>query len=265
MSTARDRPPEEAHEDTSFARGLRVLLTIADRGEIRADELGTLLETPVSTIYRYLRTLADFGFIDRQGGGYRLGPRLVIGSGANVTAEELIRTADPILRLLAEETGETAVIVRRIGLAAVCLHEIPSSQSLRVTIAPTTALPLQSGAFGKALLAFAPADIVDEVIALEPPPGPPPPDADRLRADLADIVTGGVARSVGEVVSGSVAISAPIFRKEGIVAAIGVIGPEGRCGLAWRTRVARLLPGAASSVAGGLEAGLSSHDSRHPE
>ena len=39
MTTARDRPPEEAAEDTSFARGLRVLLTIADRGEIRADEL----------------------------------------------------------------------------------------------------------------------------------------------------------------------------------------------------------------------------------
>ena len=265
MSTARDRPPEEAHEDTSFARGLRVLLTIADRGEIRADELGALLETPVSTIYRYLRTLADFGFIDRQGAGYRLGPRLIIGSGVNVTAEELIRTAEPILRLLAEETGETAVIVRRIGLAAVCLHEIPSSQALRVTIAPTTALPLQSGAFGKALLAFAPADILDEVMALESPPGPLPPDPDRLRADLADVLSSGVARSVGEVVSGSVAIAAPIFREEGIVAAIGVIGPEGRCGLAWRTRVARLLPGAASSVAGGLGSGLSSHDSRYPE
>ena len=52
-STARDRPPEEAAEDTSFARGLRVLLTIADRGEVRADELGVLLDTPVSTIYRY--------------------------------------------------------------------------------------------------------------------------------------------------------------------------------------------------------------------
>ena len=57
--------PEEAAEDTSFARGLRVLLTIADRGEIRADELGTLLEMPVSTVYRYLRTLSDFGFVDR--------------------------------------------------------------------------------------------------------------------------------------------------------------------------------------------------------
>jgi DNA-binding IclR family transcriptional regulator len=265
VTTARDRPPEEAAEDTSFARGLRVLLTIADRGEIRADELSTLLDTPVSTIYRYLRTLAGFGFVDRQGAGYRLGPRLIIGSGANVTAEELIRTADPVLRLLVEETGETAVIVRRLGLAAVCLHEVPSRQPLRVTIAPSTALPLQSGAFGKALLAFAPPEILEEVLSLEPPAGPPAPDPERLRADIADIVTSGVARSVGEVVSGSVAIAAPIFREDGIVAAIGVTGPDGRCGLAWRTRVARLLPGAAGSVVGALAAGLSSQDSRYTE
>lgn len=263
MSTARDRPPEEANEDTSFARGLRVLLTIADRGEVRADELGVLLETPVSTIYRYLRTLSEFGFVDRSGAGYRLGPRLIIGNGPNVTAEDLIRTSDPVLRLLADETGETAVIVRRLGLAAVCLHEVPSSQALRVTIAPRTSLPLASGAFGKALLAFAPPDVLDEVIAGDGSAGSGAPDPDRLRADLADIVTTGVARSVGEVVSGSVAIAVPIFREDGIVAAIGVTGPEGRCGLAWRTRVARLLPGAAGSVVGGLGAGLSSRDSQH--
>lgn len=265
MTTARDRPPEEAQEDTSFARGLRVLLTIADRGEIRADELGSLLETPMSTVYRYLRTLSDFGFVDRQGAGYRLGPRLIIGSGANVTAEDLIRTADPVLRLLAEETGETAIIVRRLGLAAVCLHEVPSAQPLRVTIAPTTGLPLASGAFGKALLAFAPPEILDEAISLAPSDGPGAFDLDRLRAELADIVTTGVARSVGEVVSSSVAIAVPIFREDGIVAAIGVIGPEARCGLAWRTRVGRLLPGAASSVVGALRPGLPSHDSQHPE
>jgi IclR family transcriptional regulator, acetate operon repressor len=250
-STARDRPPEEAAEDTSFARGLRVLLTVADRGEIRADELSALLETPISTIYRYLRTLASFGFVDRQGAGYRLGPRLIIGRGANVTAEELKRTADPVLRLLAEETGETAVIVRRVGLSAVCLHEIPSRHPLRVSIGPETALPLDLGALGKALLAFAPPDILDEVLAGEPRPSDAP-SAERLRADLADVVTSGVARSVGESIPSAVAIAVPIFREDGIVAAIGVIGPESRCGLAWRTRVARLLPGAASSVVGAL-------------
>jgi DNA-binding IclR family transcriptional regulator len=263
MATARDRPPEEAGEDTSFARGLRVLLTIADRGEIRADELSALLGSPVSTVYRYLRTLSEFGFVDRSGAGYRLGPRLIISSGANVTAEELIRTSDPVLRLLEEETGETALIVRRIGLAAMCLHEVPSRQPLRVTIAPGESLPLQAGAFGKALLAFAPPDIQDEVLGLEPVAGAPDPE--RLRADLADVVTSGVARSVGEVLSGTVAIAVPIFRHDGIVGAVGVTGPEARCGLAWRTRVAKLLPGAAGSIVGALAVGPSGQDSRHPE
>jgi len=164
VSTARDGPPEEAAEDTSFARGLRVLLTVADRGEIRADELGALLDTPVSTIYRYLRTLADFGFVDRQGAGYRLGPRLIIGSGATITSEELIRAADPVLKLLVEETGETAVIARRIGLTAVCLDEAPSHHPLRVTIEPGTSFPLHAGALSKVLLAYAPAEMLDEVI-----------------------------------------------------------------------------------------------------
>ena len=263
MATARDRPPEEAQEDTSFARGLRVLLTIADRGEIRADELSTLLGSPVSTVYRYLRTLSEFGFIDRQGSTYRLGPRLIIGSGTNVTAEELIRTTDPVLRLLAEETGETAIIVRRVGLAAVCLHEVPSSQQLRVTIPPGESLSLRGGAFGKALLAFAPQDIQDEVFAIPSPPDAP--DEERLRADLADVVATGIARSVGELLAGAVAIAVPIFRHDGIVAAIGVIGPESRCGLAWRSRVASLLPSAAGSIVGALTMGRWSQESRDPE
>ena len=97
-STARDRPPEEAGEDTSFARGLRILLTVADRGEVKAEELAVLLDTPTSTVYRYLRTLTEFGFVDRRDGRYLLGPRLVIGSGTNVTSEQLIRVADPVLR-----------------------------------------------------------------------------------------------------------------------------------------------------------------------
>ena len=74
MTTARDRPPEEAAEDTSFARGLRLLLTVADRGEVRADELSSLLEMPLSTVYRYLRTLGEFGFVDRHGGQFRPRP-----------------------------------------------------------------------------------------------------------------------------------------------------------------------------------------------
>jgi IclR family acetate operon transcriptional repressor len=254
MSTARDRPPEEAAEDTSFARGLRVLLTIADRGEIRVDELSALLDTPASTIYRYLRTLTEFGFVDRNVAGYRLGPRLVIGQGTNVTSEELIRVADPVLRSLAAETGETAVITRRIGLAAVCLQEAPSSQPLRVNVAPGSSMPLHRGALAKVLLAYAPPDILDEVLA-QGSTAMPDLRPDELKEDLAAIVDGGVARSEGEFISGTVTIAVPIIREDGIVAAIGVIGPEERCGLRWRSRVARILPDAASVIVGALIGG----------
>ena len=166
MTTALDRPPEEAAEDTSFARGLRVFLTIADRGEIRADELSTLLDTPLSTIYRYLRTLTEFGFVERQGSGYRLGSRLhVLGAGPAVSAEELIRAAEPVLIALTEATGETAFISRRIGVAAVCLAQVPSPQALRVALEPGQAGPLHVGAVGAVLLAFAPVEVQEAALA----------------------------------------------------------------------------------------------------
>jgi DNA-binding IclR family transcriptional regulator len=263
--TARDRPPEEASEDTSFARGLRVLLAIADRGEIRADELGTLLDTPVSTVYRYLRTLGAFGFVEHDGSSYRLAPRLTIGSRTNVTAEELIRTSGPVLQLLADETGETAVIVRRLGLAAVCLQEVPSSRPLRVMLPPQTSLPLARGALGKALLAFASPEILDEVAGADGRQDGEAVDLERLRSDLAEIVESGIARTVGEAIPGVVEIAVPIMRHDGIVGAIGVLGPETRCGAGWRARVARLLPSAASSIAGSLPPGRSSHESHKAE
>ncbi len=248
MTTARDRPPEEASEDTSFARGLRVLLMVADRGGIRADELSELLDTPLSTVYRYLRTLAEFGFVDRRGSEYWLGPRLLIG-GANVTSATLLQAAAPVMQVLVEETGETALLLRRVGITAVTLAAAEPSKPLRVTIETGTVFPLHTGAGPRALLAFAPPEVVDEVLAAAAAsPAGVSIDEAELRASLADIVTTGLARSEGEIVPGTVSIAVPVLREDGIAAAIAVVGPEFRCSLAWRTRVARLLPEAAQTV-----------------
>ncbi len=244
-TTARDRPPEEAPEDTSFARGLRVFLAIADRGLVRADELATLLETPLSTVYRYLRTLTEFGFVDRHDGAYRLGPRLLVGGGSTVSTEELIRHADPILAMLAAESGETAIISRRVGLAAVCLHEQPSNQALRIVLEPGGSSALGVGALGRVLLAYAPPDIQDEVLAAT--------SAD-LVSDLAAVVADGIAVTEGELIAGTVSIAAPVLRYDGIVAAVGVMAPSGRATGAWRKRTARLVPTAAAAISRALGA-----------
>ena len=238
MPTAVDRPPEEAAEDSSLARGLRVFLAVADRGEVRADELSMVLETPLSTIYRYLRTLTEFGFVERCEAGYRVGPRLRITGGATVTSEELIRIAEPVLTMLVEDTGETAVIARRVGVTAVCLHEIQSGHALRVSWEPGMALPLHAGALSRVLLANAPADVRNEVLAAAP-------DSGRLRRDLVRAAADGIARSEGEVFAGTVMIAVPVMRNDGIVAALGVLAPAQRADLGWRRRTSRLLLDAA--------------------
>jgi DNA-binding IclR family transcriptional regulator len=249
MTTARDRPPEEATEDTSFARGLRLLLTVADRGEVRADELSASLDMPLSTVYRYLRTLGDFGFVDRHGGVFRVGPKLLIGTGANVSSERLIRHADAALRMLVHETGETAVVVRRIGLSCVCLHQIESDSALRVSLEPGEMSPLYAGALGRVLLAFAPSEVLDEVLAqdlLRVTDATPTEDA--LRDGLSAAVMTGLVVSEGELIEGSVAVAAPLFREDGIVGAIGLLAPAFRADAVWRTHAGRLVAEAARTI-----------------
>jgi DNA-binding IclR family transcriptional regulator len=244
--TARDRPPEEAAEDTSFARGLKVFLTIADRGEIRADELATLLETPLSTIYRYLRTLTEFGFVDRHDAGYRLGPRLhVLGDGPTVSAEELIRAADPVLTDLAAMTGETAFVSRRIGLGAVILAERPSDQPVRVVAATGSPGPLHIGAVGLVLLAYAPAEIREAALADVPTSG-------AIERMLAGVVDEGRAEDHGVTFPGAVTLAVPVLRDDGIVAAIGLSAPFERARRRWRTRAGTSLRRAATALAEAL-------------
>lgn len=249
MATAREREPGESEEATSFARGLRVILTIADRGEVRADELSSLLEIPLSSVYRYLRTLTEFGFVDRRGGLYRLGARLSIGSGSRVTSQRVVRIADPVLRTLADETRETAVVVRRVGLSAVSLHEVESHDPLRIVLEPGTMMPLNAGAPGRVLLAYAPPEVLDEVLSAGLGPATPAtPDEETLREGLLRIRRSGYAISEGELVPGSVAVAVPLLRSDGIVGAVAVIGPSVRCDEGWQARTRRLLASAAESI-----------------
>jgi len=246
--TARDRPPEEAAEDTSFARGLRVFLTIADRGEVRADELSGLLETPLSTIYRYLRTLTEFGFIERQEGGYRLGQRLhVLGAGPTVSAEELIRAAEPILTDVTSTTGETSFISRRVGLAALCLSQIPSSQPLRVSVEPGSTTALDVGAVARVLLAYAPEEIQDAALTAADV-GAGAEAQSEARDRLPKIVFAGYAEDTDETFPGAVTIAVPVLRDDGIVAAIAIAAPTDRATRRWVGRARARLQAAATAI-----------------
>jgi IclR family acetate operon transcriptional repressor len=151
--------------------------------------------------------------------------------------------------MLVQETGETAIVVRRIGLSSVCLHQVECDKALRVALDPGAMSPLYAGAPGRVLLAFAPPEVLEEVLAqdLMRITGATPTE-EEVRAGLGGIVMTGMATSEGELIPGSVAMAAPIFREDGIVGAIGLIGPAFRCDEAWRARAGRLLQEAAREV-----------------
>jgi DNA-binding IclR family transcriptional regulator len=109
--------------------------------------------------------------------------------------------------------------------------------------------PLYAGAPGRVLLAFAPTEVLDEVLAqdLLRITGRTPSEGE-LRAGLGGIVMTGMAMSEGELIDGSLAIAAPLFREDGIVGAIALLGPAFRCDAAWQARAGRLLLEAAREI-----------------
>ena len=78
------------------------------------------------------------------------------------------------------------------------------------------------------------------------------PTADELRDRLGDVVLTGFAMSENELFDGSVALAAPVFREDGIVGAITLIGPAFRCGPEWRAKATGLLQAGASTINAGL-------------
>ena len=109
--------------------------------------------------------------------------------------------------------------------------------------------PLYDGAPGRVLLAFAPPEVLEEVLAQDLLRiTDHTPTEDELRAGLGEIVMTGMATSDGEFIEGSMSMAAPLFREDGIVGAIALLGPGFRCGDAWRAKANRLLQEAAREV-----------------
>ena len=76
----------------------------------------------------------------------------------------------PVLAMLVEETGETAVIVRRLGLGRDLPARGPVAPRAAGDLEPGSSWPLHAGALAKVLLAYAEPEILEEVVAGGLPP-----------------------------------------------------------------------------------------------
>ncbi|MGH3168265.1 MAG: IclR family transcriptional regulator [Trebonia sp.] len=233
---------------------LRKLAAILDAFEaegwgLPAHRVASLAGLPASTAQRLLASLVRESFLERAGGGYFPGRRLVRWRAEGAGQRLLTPLAQPILDRLRDETGETALLFVRDGLARAIIAIAPTRHAVVYALFPGQLLPLHAGSSGRVLLAFDPEGEEEQLRAGLPGyTAATITDPERLRASLAEVRAQGYAVSSEERAEGAAAASAPVFgpgdtQSGQLIAALGIAGPTQRLDAAsldrWRPAVLR--------------------------
>jgi DNA-binding IclR family transcriptional regulator len=187
-------------------------------------------------MYRYIALLRDTGLLigdDR--GAYHLSPRLISLARAAEAAETLIEIADPVMRDLMTECGETVIFVRLISRVPVCVHRVESEHHLRATFEPGQTLPLLRGASGRVLLSGLPERTRREYLA--PLAQADQAAAARLEESIVRVAARGWATSEEEIDRGVWAASAAVTDGQRTIAALTVPSPLVRSPVAAQERL----------------------------
>ena len=190
--------------------------------ELSLNELARRTGLPVSTTYRLASELVGWGGLERaSGSGYRIGLRLwEIGSLAP-RGETVRDVALPFMHDLHQATGENVHLAVLEGHEALYVDKIAGRRWVSPKSRRGGRLPLHATGVGKVLLAFAPRELVDEVIAAGLTRYTPHTigTPGHLRRALSDIRRTGVAFAREEMVPGTTSVAAPIFDADRRVAA----------------------------------------------
>ena len=233
LSTKLKRRSKGKRLEKTVVKALRVLETLAASDRPRSvAELADELELSKSNVYRLLDTLHEADYVSRVNGRSTFELSLKMWHlGAKVTARLDIKAeALPYLSELRDKTQETARLTVLHGHHGVCIEQVETEHPMRVQTPIGGALLLYCSATGKAMLAYQPEPLIDEVGASLHAFTPLTiRTREALLAELAQIRKDGFAINRGERVSGVCGVAAPVFNSRGTVAAsIGISGPVAR-------------------------------------
>jgi DNA-binding IclR family transcriptional regulator len=233
--------PQDAAEDDVSGRvqaveaAFALLRTVATAPDLGLSELARRTEVGKARAYRLLRTMEQLGMLAQAPDStWRLGlGSLVLGEMAREQID-IARLARPILGLLSEAVGETALLRVRDGAESVCIAVWYPDRDVRAHVVMGSRRPLHIGS-GKVLLAHALEDVRERVLTerLERFTDRTVTDPAALRALLARIRKDGIMVTLAELGSESGSVAAPVRSAAGaVVATIGLSVPLTRMGRA---------------------------------
>ena len=201
---------------SSLDKMLSVLEFVEDRGRITGmDEMLEGLNLTRSTLYRYVRTLVDFGLLATSpGAGYTLGPRIVELDYKIRARDPVILASQPLMHQLVQAAPGIALLCRRYRDKVLCVHQVSGEVGFVSTYERGRARPLLKGAASLVILANMPTAQIAKLYQQDPRSFAEAGLGETLKAVrsvLRAIRQRGWQASESQVVSGVTGIAAPIF------------------------------------------------------
>lgn len=211
------------------------LLTAFDEvhQEMGVTELAGKLGLHKATVHRILRTLELGGFIEQNGENnkYHLGWQLIPLGTLALQHFDLRRLASDLMQTLLEEHQETVDMAIYESGEMYYIEVLESPQPVKIAARPGRGLPIHCTATGKAYLAFAEPEKANKILSGKLKRYTPQTivDPDLIREEFETIRNQGYATSREEFEPGITAVAAPIFNRDGKIAAVMAIpGPSYR-------------------------------------
>jgi DNA-binding IclR family transcriptional regulator len=263
-----DRQTEPSTPTSLMARWLTVLEAFARRPEWGVRDLAAATGLPRSSVHRIVREMSGLGLLTPGGrtGRAEVGPtlmRLAVGLTDHV---DVLRAAGPVLDMLRDETGETAILTvfdrgRRMFRAVTAAESSHPIRYIWESLQEWSELYV--GASGKGILAFLAPDEQRRILDALPDPLPARTRATKaaLMASLSEAARDGFVVSHGERFAGAVGVAAPVRDATGRVVGSVLLGwPDNRTDTTKEHTAAQ----AAMRAAAALSAALG-HTEREPD
>ena len=180
------------------------------------------LELTRSTLYRYIKVLADAGLLTSLPGvGFTLGPRIAELDFRMRHSDPLISASRPVMAEILAEIPGIALLCRRYRELVLCVHQETSPGiGFRSTYERGSARPMLRGAASRIILAHLPPQALRKLHQDTPEDfvaAGMGADLTQVRSHMRAIRQRGVAVTSGELATGVTGVAAPIFDSKDVI------------------------------------------------